>query len=282
MEKTQIIEPMFGKEVILTAEGSSEQITKDLLLEAYEHGLKLEKIFNFYDKNSELSLLNKKRSLGVSDDLLFVLKKAIELSKLTSGLYDPSLGKQFLERKSGKDISSLNCSYKDISIQGNKVSLNHPDVLLDLGSIAKGYIGDKIAEFLISQGLNSFIVDARGDLFIQGSHIINIQHPRDKEKFIGSIKSENSGIATSGDYNQFSKSYKNSHILNQKDLCSITIVAPTLAEADGFATALFVIDKKSRESLIKSNPQIKVMTIDNNLNSKYYNGFNELLSRGKK
>ena len=67
------------------------------------NGLRLQKIFNFYDSESELSILNAKRRLEVSDDLLKVIKKAIKFSLLTNGRYDISLGKNMLERKTGKD-----------------------------------------------------------------------------------------------------------------------------------------------------------------------------------
>ena len=40
------------------------------------------------------------------------------------------------------------CTYRDIEVSGSKVRLNHEDVLIDLGSIAKGYIVDRIVEFL--------------------------------------------------------------------------------------------------------------------------------------
>ncbi|MEK6927260.1 MAG: FAD:protein FMN transferase [Nanoarchaeota archaeon] len=279
MEHSQLSKPLFGKELKLIAFNAPELITQEILEEAYLLGLKLQKIFNFYDKESELSLLNKNRSLKVSPDLLFVIKKAIEFSKLTKGRYDISLGKQFLQRKANQQsIALFPYSYKDIQIIKNKISLNHPEMILDLGSIAKGYIADKIADFLKEKGLSSFLVDARGDIIISGEpQKVNIQHPRDKEKSISSIEVKDSCIATSGDYYQYSKYFENSHILNQKDLCSVTVIAPTLTEADAFSTSLFVLSIKEREELIAKNPQIKVLTIDIKLNQKHYNCFSQLI-----
>ena len=59
-----------------------------------------------------------------------------------------------LERKKGLEISKINCSYKDIkikktsSLNEHEIILENKDVMIDLGSIAKGFIADKIAEFL--------------------------------------------------------------------------------------------------------------------------------------
>lgn len=282
MENLQLSKPLFGKELNLFILGTSDLIARDIAEQAYQEGLRLQKIFNLYDKESELSKLNQRRELEVSKDLLKIIKKAISFSKLTKGKYDISLGKQFLQRKSNNPISAFPYSYKDIKIKGNQISLNHQEIIIDLGSIAKGYIADKIAEFLKEQGVESFLVDARGDLVVYGApQLINIQHPRDKEKSILSIELKNLSVATSGDYNQYSQSYENSHILNQKELCSITVIAPTLAEADGFSTALFVLPLKEREALIQKNPQIKVLTIDTKLNQKDYNGFSQLIKEVK-
>ena len=87
----------------------------------------------------------------------------------------------------------------------------------------------------------------------------------------------NCAIATSGDYNQYYGNFKNSHILNQKEIISLTVVAPTLKEADIYATVLFVLNKTQREKLIKENKNIKVFTVDESLNIEKYNGFEELI-----
>ena len=44
-------------------------------------------------------------------------------------------------------------SYEDIIIDGNLVKLGHPEVKVDLGSIAKGYIVDRLVVFLKAQGM---------------------------------------------------------------------------------------------------------------------------------
>ena len=83
-------------------------------------------------------------------------------------------------------------------------------------------------------------------------------------------------MATSGDYNQFYKTYDKSHILRKKDLISATVVAPKLTEADVLASVIFLLEKNKREAFLKNNPQIKAMTIDENMNKLEYNGFSSI------
>lgn len=252
-----------------------EDVSSLLFQEIYKEGLRLQKIFSFYDKNSELSRLNRDRKMKVSEHLLNVISAALKFCKKTKGEYDISIGKQILERKNGKEISKINCSYKNIKIKNNEVSLNHPDVIIDLGSIAKGYIVDRLADFMRKQGIASAFIDARGDLLAFGNYeeTIAVRHPREKEKIIHPIKIKNAAIATSGDYMQFYGGYEKSHILNQKELISTTVIANTLAEADVFASAVFLLEKKKREELIKSFQVYKVFAIDKNLKENLYNNF---------
>ena len=241
----------------------------------------LQKIFSFYEEKSELSRLNKKRKLKVSKELLEVLLYSLKFCKLTKGRYDITLGKNILHRKNKEKETSISCSYKDIEINKEKVTIKNSEALIDLGSVAKGYITDKLVEFLKDKGVKEGMVDSRGDIILFGKNKrkISIQHPRKKEESLCTIHVKDCGIATSGDYNQFAGSFKKSHILNQQNLASVTVVAPTLAEADIYATALFVLEKKEREKIIKKNKKIKVFTVDEYLKTKYYNNFEELLCK---
>jgi FAD:protein FMN transferase len=279
MEELIVKKELFGKDVEIILFGMDKFLGEEIIRQVYKEGIRLSKIFNFYDKTSELSRLNKERKLKVSKELLEVMKKAIEFSKLTNGNYDVSLGKQFLERKMGGQIKEVSCSYKDIKIEGSMIMLGHPDLVIDLGSISKGYIADKMVDFLIAEGVEAAMIDARGDIRIFGDKevVIGVQNPRDKEKSILKMRIKNLAIATSGDYNQYDKEFKKSHILNQKDLISISVVADNLTEADAYATALFVLGQEEREIILINNKNIRVCAIDFNLKIRYHNGFEKLV-----
>ena len=238
-----------------------------------EEALRLQKIFNLYDKNSELSRLNQRGNLIVSEDLRYVLEDALHHCRISGGEYDISKATNFLEQKRGDKLSKLECSYKDIVLEGNLVKLQKGSKI-DLGSIAKGYIGDKLKEFMQELGIESAAIDLRGDIIIFGDteEKISIQHPRDTDQIIGSVTLNNQSIATSGDYRQFHGSYDNSHILNSKELISVTVIAGKLMTADVLASAIFVSDEVYRDGIISRLPKdIKVLTVNKAVQIKKYN-----------
>jgi thiamine biosynthesis lipoprotein len=260
---------LFGSEVEFYLD-ADELFSEPALNDAYAYALRLQKIFNIYDPNSELSRLNKERHIKASRELLEVMNKALKLCKLSDGEYDISLGKQFLQRKKGQQLTGVSCSYEDIEI------LHNADVLVDLGSIAKGYIAENVAKFFIEQGIESGYVDARGDIRIFGDELeVGVQHPR-TDGIICTVRVKDKGVATSGDYKQYVEEYSRSHILNQKDIISATVVADSLMDADAYATIMMVCSHDVREHLIVDSG-FPTMIIDKDLNVHYYNGFEGLI-----
>lgn len=263
--------PLFGAVAVFHSDEDSE-IVKDVLLDAHVYAKHLEKIFNFYDPDSELSELNKTRHMRVSDHMLAVLECALEFCKTTAGEYDITHGKRFIARKSGlKSVPDVHCSYKDVLIKDHSVTLTHEDVLLDLGSIAKGYITDMVVEYLLNAGIESGYIDSRGDIRLFGSQrSVGIAHPR-KDAVITTIALRDSGIATSGDYRQYAQDFEHSHVLNQKGIISATVIAPSLMLADALASVLMVGDPKTIE-----DSGYMAMSVDKDLNIRYFNGFEKL------
>ena len=266
--------PLFGKEIVIVAYTPAKDEAMFILEEAYSEALRLQSIFNFYDKKSELSELNRKRKMRVSPELLHVIESALKVSQETGGKYDITLGKAIRARKSGENDIKLNTAYTDVEIDGDTISLKSEDAEIDLGSIAKGYITDKIAEYIWNAGLEDFIIDSRGDILFNGSRkqIVGIEHPREPGKAIAKIVVSDEAVATSGDYNQFYGSYERSHIINSGDVSSVSVIAKTLEEADAYATAAFVLDREGRKKIFEKNKMIKAVVIDKNMNVEKHNG----------
>ena len=249
--------PLFGSIIEITLHDVQQELVYIHQDDIIKESQRLQKIFNLYDQTSEISMLNQKREAIVSDELFFVLKKALSYCEATNGLYDISKGKLFLERKAGRlncnNANNVKHNYKDILLKNNKVYLKKREVLIDLNSIAKGYVADRIAAYLKSLGFKSGIVNARGDIVCFGKQKeqIEIQHPRKKDCVIEKISCCNQSVATSGDYKQFHKTYKNSHILGSSDLISTTVIASNLTDADALATCCFLLGKYNASRLIQ-------------------------------
>jgi FAD:protein FMN transferase len=268
---------LFGGEVEIVIFGEDEKKIGQAVDLAYKEALRLQKIFNFYDDESELSRLNLERKIDASQELLEVVTKAEVMKELTKGNYDVTLGKTIKERKAGKAVKNLECG--ELEVEGGTITLKKEGVLIDLGSIAKGFITDRFGEDLKTKGCGDFMIDSRGDILFSGrrKYVIKVQHPRKKEDFLCKIGLMNEGVATSGDYNQFYGNYENSHIVNAKDLISVTVVAKTLEEADLFATALFVSDVETRKKILEENPEVKALLVTKDLKQTLFNSFGELI-----
>lgn len=271
--------PLFGKTIQIHLHQPSSRTTSQIIKQSYKKALTLQKTFNLYDDKSTLNILNKNRELkNPPRELLYLIRHAIKLSKITKGKYDITLGNQILQRKNGQPPSKQQGSYKDIKITKNKIKLKDSSIKLDLGSIAKGYITDRISNYLKQKGITEFIIDSRGDIIVfgQNSYLIEIKHPRKNESFL-TLKLQNKAVATSGDYNQYFKTYRQSHILNQTNLASITVISDTLEKADSLATALFTLEVAQREKIIKKNKRTPVLTVDEDLKLKMYNNFENFI-----
>ncbi len=272
-----LTQPLFGDQVTI----ASYQVNPDILepvvlLDIYQEGLRLQRIFNFYDPTSELSQLNKAKRMEVSPELREVISMAIQIAERTGGAYDIALGKSILNRKQGIHAQP-SCSYKDIVINNNNIAFTNPEVQIDLGSIAKGYIVDRMVEYAQANGITECLIDARGDIRVAGSfnHQLGIQDPR-ADTDLGKIQLCNQAVATSGDYSQYVGNFSHSHILHQTDLTSISVVAPTLIEADVWATALFVVHPDDRSAIIDSLTHLQVFTVDTKGSVESYNNFDQL------
>jgi FAD:protein FMN transferase len=237
---------MVGGEIEVVLYGVDESMTGLVFDDILREGLRLQKVFNFFDPESELSRLNRKRSIMASSELISVIGACIPYCALTGGAYDITKGKEIQERKRGHDVRPVPCSYKDIRMDGSEISLAHPDALVDLGSAAKGYIGDRLAEFLRDTGIKNFYIDLRGDMISSGTHAekVLVQHPREPGKSIAAFMLKNGAVATSGDYSQHYGGYDKSHIVGKKDVISATVVSGSLLEADIAATCMMVVGTK--------------------------------------
>ena len=270
--------PLFGAAVEFVLDDVDDDLASSVIDAAYEEGLRLSRIFNLFDERSELSHLNARRKLRVSPEFFEVLEPALAMAERTRGRYDVTLGALFLARKRGEPEPELGCSYVDVHVEGDLVVLEHPDAVLDLGSIAKGYIVDRMVERLREEGVASGLVDGRGDIRVFGEReeVLGIAHPRE-EGVLDAIRLRDAAVATSGDYRQFRGSFESSHIINAQ-VASITVIADSLMRADLYATALFVCEPAERERMI-AEERVRAYVVDRALAVTRYNGFEEALAR---
>ena len=118
--------------------------------------------------------------------------------------------------------------------------------MLDLGGLGKGYLVDIVADLLRDEKINSFVVDAGGDMYTFGNKMtIGLEHPKDNKKVIGTIEIENESICGSSGSRRAWGEYH--HIIDPRTLKSpeeiiaTWAIANTTLMADAMATCLFLV-----------------------------------------
>jgi thiamine biosynthesis lipoprotein len=143
-----------------------------------------------------------------------------------------------------------------------KISGYRPGMFLDFNAIAQGYSVDVLVQFLQSKGIEDALVELGGEIRAIGrnsiddkSWVIGIDDPTqtpEERKLIARIALDNLGMATSGNYRKIKIDPETGdrfvHILNpitgqseKNSILSVTVLAPTAGEADGYATALMLM-----------------------------------------
>ena len=149
-----------------------------------------------------------------------------------------------------------------IDDENNTVFITDPYVSLDVGSVAKGYATQKVAEYLVSEKVKNAVIDAGGNLkALSGKYngkdwITGIRNPNNPslspdDSLLTIQYSGDKSAVTSGDYERAfiakdGKSY--SHIIDPDTTYpadkyrSVTIITTDAGVADCLSTALFCLD----------------------------------------
>ena len=254
-----------------------------------------------YRKDSEISRFNDLNHAGtpfaVSMDFLQVMIMGKDIHARTKGAWDatvypllklwgfkdPVLPDSILKDSILKGSISKNSIPEDEDIRAalektgfDKIEIseegvlikNHPDVTLDLASIAKGYGVDRVAALIEKHGYDRYIVEIGGEIYAAGLRLdgekwrVGINTP-DKEAASDTVYQvvslNDHAFATSGDYRNFfeynGKTY--SHIIDPNTgypvnnrVVSASVIADNCTFADGLATALMVMGPEKGLALI--------------------------------
>ncbi|MCQ9206330.1 MAG: FAD:protein FMN transferase [Omnitrophica bacterium] len=225
---------------------------------------KLERKFDYFSDDSELSLINrlrKKDKLRISDEMFRVLKRSKALYAQTSGVFDVSLG-------SGK---------WRLDEYRKRIYFTESGVSIDLGGIAKGFIVDEGIATLKKYGVRNALINAGGDMYCMGDGPagngwkVGVRDPKDSNKIVEILTVRNKGIATSGGYERFTETggEKFSRIINPKtgllvrDIYkSVTVVTGNCMTADALATAFYVYEPREAIAAAKRMTMVDCIIVD--------------------
>ena len=170
-----------------------------------------------------------------------------------------------------------------------EVYLSKEGMRIDLGALAKGYIADKLKEFLVEQGVQSGIIDLGGNILTIGENStfhrpwrIGIQNPAlDRGEHVAVIEVSDASVVTSGIYERQlvvdGKTYH--HIFDrttgypmETELASITIVAEKSVDCEIWTTRLFGQNPYDIIEEIEQQPGLEAFVITKNQKMMYTSG----------
>lgn len=213
-------------------------------------------IIKYYDTNgkvniamgSVLSVWHKYRNAGLEDPALAQLPPSALLS-------------------AASNIMDIN----DVLVDRTKstVYLTQAGMSLDVGAVAKGYACQKVAEKLVEEGFENFVISAGGNVYAHGTPqdgsgvkwSIGVQNPDilSSASFVDTVFVSNKAVVTAGGYERYytvnGQTY--SHIIDPETLMpsdkylSVTVIADDSALADYMATELALSDYEIGRTLCK-------------------------------
>lgn len=274
----------------------------------------INKKMSMFDPESELSRFNRhniQESIHISHDFFSVLVTAQTLYEITDGAWDGTIKPLVdLWGFGTKNTRNTVPGHPEILAALSHTGFDHirlvpPNIIqktrpitLDLGSIAKGYGVDRVADLFLSSGIKDILVEIGGELYASGRNkkgnpwAVGISRP---EKDISGqdlytvLKLHSQAIATSGDYRNFftkqGKAY--SHIIDPKTgfpvktrTVSASVISKTCTFADGLATALMIMDVQTGLDLVNRLEDTECLIItheDKGLVSHASENFNQLV-----
>lgn len=253
--------------------GKPLPVTETVLHQQVEAELRfINETMSTYIPDSELMLLNAAPAgnwISVSQPLMEVLRLSNDISNASGGAFDVTVGPLVNLWGFGPELHSdevpdpaiitemkerLGYKYLELG-EDNKIK-KQSDIRIDLSAIAKGYGVDRIANLMDAAGIQHYMVEIGGEIRTKGRNDRNVAWviAIEKPSMVGqdiftTVSPGQAGMATSGDYrNYFEKGGKRySHTINpitgypiEHKLASVTVIATTAAEADGWATAIMV------------------------------------------
>jgi len=155
----------------------------------------------------------------------------------------------------------------------------HPKASMDFSAIAKGYAVDEVANFLLKERINNFMVEVGGELVLKGVNprsenwTIGISKPDPNAKpteLYKKLNLSNRAVASSGNYRNF-------HVIEGKQyghtispftgfpsvakVLSTTVIHKKCIHADAYCTAFMLMDPERSVELAERDKEMEVLIL---------------------
>lgn len=260
---------------------------------------RLEALMTTWRPDSDLSRVNAaagRSAVQVDPETYAVVAEALHTSEISEGTFDITFEGLHGLWKFDEDIDPhpptaarvkaklplVNWHHVHLDAAERSIRLDAPGVKISLGGIAKGYAVDRAAKLLESRGIESFFVQAGGDLYTRGKKPdgtdwqAGVRDPRGPEgSYFAMLAVSDHAFSTAGDYERSyvvnGKRYH--HIIDPRTgfpataSRSVTIWAKSAFLADAIDDAVFILGPEKGMQLVESIDGVGAVIVDakNNL-----------------
>ena len=271
-----------------------EEGQEALIKEALTYARSLENLLSRTISSSDIGRFNamdKAEAMDVSKATAAVVERGLQYGAISGGLFDITVGtltelwdfsaaKPLVPEADAINEAIGQVDYKGVQVRKDDrgayfLTKENPNTRIDLGGIAKGYIADRVFDFLKDKGVSLALINFGGNILTLGQKQdgslwnIGLEKPFSsaegdslaQRELIGMLSFEGGSIVTSGTYER--KFYENGqlyyHILDPQtgyprvtDLVSVTIIGPSSTECDALSTVCLMLGLDEGRSLIES------------------------------
>lgn len=246
-------------------------------------------------ETSEVSQINQAKGspVTVSGETAELIRLGLEYGELSQGKFDITVASatdlwnfRGNEEKELPDEDTLSeavthIDYHNVKIEGNTVTLADPQAKIDLGGIAKGYIADRLKEYLKDQGIEHALINLGGNMLALGGRPdgsdfkIGIQEPFATDgTVLTSLSVSDQSVVSSGNYERYFEKdgviYH--HILDpdtgypiQNDLYQVTIISDSSVQGDALSTTCYALGLEDGMELIKIMDGVEAVFVTSEL-----------------
>lgn len=177
-------------------------------------------------------------------------------------------------------MEKLSIVYDTIT-KASYLSKADPRMKINFNAIAQGYTCDFICRELDKMGIQNYLLEVGGEIFCKGKNAkgkewsVGIDKPVDGNFIPGEsieavIELSGKGLVTSGNYRKFyiKDGEKYSHTIDARtgypvkhNLLSATVMAPTAAMADAYATYLMVIGLEEAKKFLGTSNDMEALLV---------------------
>jgi thiamine biosynthesis lipoprotein len=289
--------PAMGTEVTFSAYTSDPDKAEHAFTAAYDEIRRVERLMTDWERpgepESDIVRVNKaagKKPVKVSAETIEVIEKSLDMSRRSEGAFDITFaamhGLWKFDEDMDKSIPSPEAiaerrkliDWRDVLVnaRAGTVKLRRAGMRMGLGGIAKGYGVDRCSAVLRAAGLENFMVQAGGDLFVAGrkgsaNWMVGVRDPRGGPRdIIARMPIQDHAFSTAGDYERgfVLNGRRYHHIIDPKTgypataSREVTIFAPNAFLADALDDSVFILGPKKGLELVDSYPDCATLIVD--------------------